>query len=377
MIRFLHTADWQLGMTRHFLEGEAQARFTAARIEAIRSIGALAVAQDCAFVVVSGDVFETNQVDRQVVVRSLEAMKAFPAVTFYLLPGNHDPLDPAAIFRSATFVDACPSNVVVLDDTTERTVAPGVVVVGAPWLTKRPLKDLVTAAISDLPSDGTIRVVVGHGATDSLSPNRNDPAVIVENDLEDAIAQGRVHYVALGDRHSTTQVGGTGRVRYSGAPEPTDYDEQNPGNVLVVEIDGDAITVDEHRVGTWTFLAKHFDVSGSEDCELVAAFLDGLADKDRTIVKLTLVGQVSLEQMAKLEASLEHAEVLLAALERWERHSDLVALPDDGDFDHLNLTGFAADGLVELLTMGRESGSDAEVARDAIGLLYRLSGAAQ
>ena len=95
MTKFLHTADWQLGMTRHFLSDEAQARFTAARIEAISTIGALAVDEGCSFVVVCGDVFESNQVERQVVVRSLEAMKATPGVAFYLLPGNHDPLDAA------------------------------------------------------------------------------------------------------------------------------------------------------------------------------------------------------------------------------------------------------------------------------------------
>ena len=37
-VRFLHTSDWQLGMTRHFLEGEAQARYSAARIDAIRHL---------------------------------------------------------------------------------------------------------------------------------------------------------------------------------------------------------------------------------------------------------------------------------------------------------------------------------------------------
>ena len=37
-IRFLHTSDWQLGMTRHYLEGEAQSRYTGDRVEtAIRS----------------------------------------------------------------------------------------------------------------------------------------------------------------------------------------------------------------------------------------------------------------------------------------------------------------------------------------------------
>ena len=35
MTRFLHTADWQLGMTRHFLAGDAQPRYSAARREAV------------------------------------------------------------------------------------------------------------------------------------------------------------------------------------------------------------------------------------------------------------------------------------------------------------------------------------------------------
>ena len=61
-VRFILTADWQLGMTRHFLEGEAQARFAQARIDAIRTIGRLAAEQGALFVGVGGDVFETNQV---------------------------------------------------------------------------------------------------------------------------------------------------------------------------------------------------------------------------------------------------------------------------------------------------------------------------
>jgi hypothetical protein len=27
-MRFIHTADWQLGMTRHFLNGDAQPRYS-------------------------------------------------------------------------------------------------------------------------------------------------------------------------------------------------------------------------------------------------------------------------------------------------------------------------------------------------------------
>jgi DNA repair exonuclease SbcCD nuclease subunit len=373
MIKFLHTADWQLGMTRHFLSDEAQARFTAARIEAISRIGTLAVEEGCSFVVVGGDVFESNQVARQVVVRSLEAMRGIPGVTFYLLPGNHDPLDAASVFRSTTFSDNCPANVVVLESNDPVVAAEGVEIVGAPWSTKRPLADLVARAVADLPSDGTLRVVVGHGSTDSLSPNPNDPALVGLGDLEAAIARGAVDYVALGDRHSTTEVGGTGRIWYSGAPEPTDYDEIDPGNVLIVNLSPESVTVERHQVGTWRFVGQDFDVTGTEDCQKVEHFLDEIADKARTIVKLSLVGQLSLADMDRLELALSHASDLLGALERWERRSDLVALPDDDDFEGLGLSGFAAEGLEDLRQRGSDGGVDALTARDALGLIYRLA----
>jgi DNA repair exonuclease SbcCD nuclease subunit len=374
MTKFVHTADWQLGMTRHFLADEAQARFTAARIEAITSIGALAVEEGCSFVVVGGDVFESNQVERQVVVRSLEAMKSTPDVTFYLLPGNHDPLDAASVFRSKTFLDNCPGNVVVLENSDPVLASDGIEIVGAPWPNKRPLVDLVTHAVTELPSDGTLRVVVGHGGTDSLSPDPNNPALVVLRDLEASIAAGTVHYVALGDRHSTTEVGGTGRIWYSGAPEPTAYDEIDPGNVLIVDLSPDSVTVERRRVGTWQFVRRDFDVTGPEDCQKVEHFLEEISDKARTIVKLSLVGQLSLADMARLEATLDHASDLLGALERWERRCDLVVLPDDDDFGGLGLSGFAAAGLEDLRALGAGAGDDALTARDALGLLYRLAG---
>lgn len=372
MTRFLHSADWQLGMTRHFLEGEAQARFTAARIEVIGAIGQLAVEEGCSFVVVCGDVFESNQVERQVIVRALDTMKATSSVKFCLLPGNHDPLDAASVFRSKTFLENRPPNVVVLEESAPATVAPGVDIVGAPWPTKRPLNDLVTLAVADLPSDGTQRIVVGHGAVDTMSPDPTNPSLISVSDIEAAISAGRIHYVALGDRHSTTDVGSTGRLWYSGAPEPTDYDESDPGNVLLVDLSEEAISVVPHRVATWRFLRESFDLTSRADCEEVRSFLEAIPDKHRTIVKLSLVGQLSLGDMTWLEAQLEHAADLLGALETWERRSDLVVLPDDDEFDGFGLTGFAAGALDDLRKTGEGSGDDALVARDALGLLYRL-----
>ena len=372
MVKFIHTADWQLGMTRHFLADADQARFDAARIDAARQIGALAEAEGCAFVVVCGDVFESNQVGRPVVVRALDAMAAAPGVTFYLLPGNHDPLDASSVYRSPTFVENRPDNVVVLEDSDPVEVSPGVELVPAPWPTKRPLTDLVASACEALQDDGTVRVVAGHGALDSLSPNRDDPALIGLKELESRLGSGLIHYVALGDRHSSTDASASGRIWYAGAPEPTDYDETDPGNVLVVELDASGIQVESRRVGSWRFVREEWDLTGDADIDALGEWLSGLGGKERAILKLSLVGQVSLAQKARLDDLLDHHSDLLGALEVWERRSDLAVLPDDADIDDLGLSGFGQEALGDLRALA-ESGEQAVVARDALALLYRLA----
>ena len=373
MVKFLHTADWQLGMARHFLGADAQARFNGARLDVIEKMAELATDEKCEFVIVCGDVFESNQVQRQVVVRAFEKMAVFPQVVFFLLPGNHDPLDASSIYSSPTFRERCPENVKVLTGTEPIHAAPGVELIPAPWPNKHPTTDLLAAACDRLEQTGALRIVVGHGAIDSLSPNPNDPKVIVLEQLEERISAGLIHYVALGDRHSMTSVGTTGRIYYSGAPEPTDYDEIDPGNVLIVDLGSNEVDVAVRRLGTWQFLSEDWELSSDKDIEALEEWLSGLENKDRTIVKVSMVGQVSVAQKARLDDLLEHQADLLAALETWERHSDLVVIPDDADLDHFGLSGFASDALSEL-QMTAEQGERAPVARDALALLYRLVG---
>ena len=375
MIKFIHTADLQLGMTRHFLNGDAQPRYTQARFDVVRRIGELAAAEGGAFVIVGGDVFESNLLDRQTVIRSLDAMSTIPAPVF-LLPGNHDPLNASSIFRSETFLSNCPANVVVLDTSEPvRLDELHVEIVGAPWDSKEPLEDLVTRACQGLtPEPGVIRIVVGHGAVDAVVPGFGKPSVIHVADVEAAIASGVVQYVGLGDRHSLTEVGSSGRFWYSGSPLVTDYDETEPNFVLVVNLDHEEVTVTPHRVGDWRFERARFDLNSEVDVVALEQWFEGFPDKQRTVVKLDLVGTLSVTSAAQLEAVLEHNAQRFAAIERSERASDLHVMPDDGDLDALAVSGFARSALEELLGAARGDTPDAEEARDALGLLFRLSG---
>lgn len=376
-VRFLHSSDWQLGVTRHFLDAASQARWSAARFDAIRNLGKIAVEENCEFIVVAGDVFESNQVDRRTVVKACEAMSGI-GVPIYLLPGNHDPLDAGSVFLSKHWKERKPANVIVLEGSgLIQEVRPGIEVVGAPWTSKRPLSDLIVSAAAHLPAGpGSLRILVGHGAVDSLSPNRDNPAVIQVAEAEKAISEGRFQYLALGDRHSFTKIGTSGRIFYSGTHEAYDFDEADPGKILIVDLSEEATTVTPKQNGLWHFIVHDAQISNLEDIEALSRYLELLPDKERTILKLGLVGTVSIQLHVRLEALEEHARDLFAAVVRSGSRSELVVMPDNSDFESLSLTGFAASAVEKLRAQAQKSEAQAEQAIDALALLMRLAGRA-
>src|SRR5690625_2800959 len=115
---FIHTSDFQLGMQRWFLTGEAQARFDDARLESIKCLGELAISSGAEFIVVAGDVFERNSLSSQVTGRAREALENLP-VPVFLLPGNHDPLIADSVFFTALNKETAPDVHVISD--TERS----------------------------------------------------------------------------------------------------------------------------------------------------------------------------------------------------------------------------------------------------------------
>lgn len=371
MVRFIHTADWQLGMTRRFLDAnDALPRFQQARIDAIRAIGDAARDHRAAFVVVAGDVFETNQPDPRTVQRACEAMASID-VPVFLLPGNHDPLDGATVFRSRAFTQAAPPNVVVLDDAEPRAVD-GVAaeIVGAPWRGKAPTRDLAADAVETLlPVGGDrVRVLVAHGAVDAgVAPDRESRATVHAAPLQTAIDDGRIDYVALGDRHSTWQVPGHDRLWYAGAPEPTRFDEVDAGNVLLVEVEpGGAPQVTPVSVGTWHFLELDRELRDVASVERLDETLTAIPDRSRTIVRCKLSGVVSLAARARLDDVVTRHRHALACLELPDQHTDLLTEPDDADLEALDLSGYARDALHELRT------ADDPIADEALAQLYRL-----
>lgn len=374
-VRFIHTSDLQIGMTRWFL-GQDQSLFDDSRLAAIRRLGELATETGSEFIVVAGDVFEHNSLSERVIGRALEALRALP-VPVYLLPGNHDPLVADNIFRRTEGVEG----VHVVTSTEPLVVSGGdsggVEIVGAPWRSKFPVGDLVRAALEPLAPSSAIRIGLAHGQSES----RSSEAVAGLIDLgyvDTKLADGTLDYLALGDTHSTASLGGSGRVWFSGAPETTDFAEQSgggendSGNALVVTIEKEGLTseveVVKHRVGRWSFEALSADLYSAEDIEDFFARLDAYPEKERTVIKYALSGTLTLTDTQTLQQGIETRQPVFAALYERERLMDLHLEPGDDEIEHLSVGGVAQGALAELF-----DDPDDPIARDAVNLMFRLA----
>lgn len=370
-VTFIHTSDFQLGMTRWFLSPSAQSRFDDDREEAVARLGELASETGAEFIVVAGDVFEHNSLNTSTLLRSKEVLKNLP-VPVYLLPGNHDPLVADSIFFNS-FAD----NVHVIADSEPIEVRSGVEIVGAPYLSKRANYDLVRRALEpleplDRASGAVARIAVGHGQVESRAgeAEESDADTIDLAFVEDCLDRGVIDYLALGDTHSTASLGRTGKVWFSGSPETTAFDdrERDSGNALVVRVEGEAVDVEKRSVGRWAFRALDADVNSMDDVERFLAELEEMPGKTRTAVKYSLRGTLGLSAQARLEQGLANLEEVFASLKPRERTMDLHLAPSEDELSELSLSGYAADALSELL-------EDLEnpTARDAANLLFRLS----
>ncbi|MEU8227246.1 DNA repair exonuclease [Kribbella sp. NPDC048915] len=367
-ITFLHSSDWQLGMMRRFLGPDGQARWGQARLDAVARIGDVAQQTGAAFVVVTGDVFEHNQVERQTILRACEALKRIP-VPVVLLPGNHDALEPGSLWTSSQWLAHAPEHVTVLTETTPFPILPGVEIVGAPWRSRRPLSDPAAPGYADLtPDPGVVRILLAHGQLTSLSGGMSDVPTIDQAALEAAVADGRLQYVGLGDRHSTTRV--TDRIWFSGTQEVTSPEEDAPGNVLRVTIAGDAIDVEPVRVGAWHMVDHRVELFDEESITALEDWFAELPDKERTYVRLAGDGSLSLPLLARLDSMIDAQGEVFASVERWAKFWTVRPAPDTADLESLQLSGPARAAMEELRQA--LAGGD-ETAGAALSLMHRLA----
>jgi DNA repair exonuclease SbcCD nuclease subunit len=282
-MRFIHSADWQIGMKAVHL-GEKAETARRARFQAARRIIEIAREQRADFLILAGDTFEHHGIERAK-VRETANLLSTAHCPVYVIPGNHDPAGSGSVWEDECWARSANVRVLLAPEAVE---VPGATLYPCPALSRTSAAD-PTAWIAGQTAGG-IRIGIAHGSV-SGHPDMEDCYPI----SSDAAGRLGLDYLALGHYHSTViypSADGAERMAYSGTHEPTSFQERDSGNVLVVEIAGPGvppvISKTRTRVLNWQSYAQR--IRGSADLTQLDEELEAIAGPEQTLVQCTLSG---------------------------------------------------------------------------------------
>ena len=362
---FLHTADWHLGKTFGSFEPDQQIVLRRARFAAIDRLAEAAVARGIQHVVVCGDVFDAPGLADELLLAARARLAAHHALTWHLLPGNHDAAQDDGIWwRFAQL--GLPKNVKLLLHPTPVEITPGLVLLPAPVSAKSVSIDPTFWMDQAATSAGTIRVGVAHGSVRAIG-NENAASIPI-SPLRRASA--RLDYLALGDWHGVSEI--AEGVWYSGTPEPDQFPDNEPGYALAVTITSAGASPRVERIATasHTWMKRSYAVSRANDLDVLEAEIARLGPgKSDVLLELTLAGTIALAVDADIAARLT---ALAPALFHLRRKLDGLRL-DAGANDLTSLADPQLAHVAAHLATMRNSESNNGIAESALRRLFTFA----
>jgi DNA repair exonuclease SbcCD nuclease subunit len=400
-VRFLHTADWQIGKPFGRVQEEAKRfRLQRERIETIGRIAAAARSGEAAFVLVAGDLFDSTTVPKDVVLEVLEAIGGF-GMPVLVIPGNHDHGGPGTLWHDEDLERQrrrrAPNLTVLLER--QPLVMERAVVLACPLLRRHDSTD-PTAWIcgldwNALPADRP-RLVLTHGGVQGFGGRDYDRDGDSQGDSMNridlaALPAAEIDYVALGDWHNLHQAGP--RAWYPGTPEPDRFgqgEEERRGQVLLVEAErGGAPRVEVVPTGRLGWHRLTLRLAGDDDLDRLQRLIrERIGERVQSdLLRLEVSGTLSLTGHRRWDALIEELRHQLLHLrlrgrcdqapgpEELER---LVESPDDpliarvaGELRQRLAAAEQAEAAAE--AGDAEAGEGAALARLALCELHRLA----
>ena len=328
MIRFLHTADWQIGKPFGTVADEQKRfRLQQERIAAVGRIRDQVRLHQAQLVLVAGDLFDSPTPAPTAVLEVLEAIGEME-VPVLVIPGNHDHGAAGTVWHRDDFLrqqrQFAPNLQLLL--VRQPVVLEQAVLLPRPLLRNQdstdPTQWLQGLDWSQLPDDRP-RIVLAHGGVHGFGGRdyeADEEAQAGANNLIDlnALPGDQIDYIALGDWHNLKQV--SDRAWYPGTPEPDRFDQgedNQRGQVLLVELErGAAPAVSPQSTGRYRWHNLAFRFSGDADLDRFERQLEELTAGRvaRDLLRLQVSGSLSLAGHRRYQQLLDDLQDRLLRL---------------------------------------------------------------
>jgi len=314
-VKILHCADIHLGAQDSFLgENAAKRRFET--LLTFEKIIDTAKANSVDFFLISGDLFDDNQIEKEFIDRVFELLADLSdsGIKTVYCGGNHDPLNSLSPFKTRSL----PKEVYVLgcEDECISFEEKGVRVYG------RSFEDKSLSGESrfslTVPDDEVINIMVLHGELKS-DLNSNYNAITPE-----FVKSSRMDYIALGHVHKKSGILKLEKTSfaYCGCPEGQGFDELDEKGVYIGEVLKGQVNLEFLPVSKRRHIEEHIDISQCENSlQMVEIILEKLKtlykdDYALNLYKIVLTGElfesvrVSIDEItSRLENELFYVKV--------------------------------------------------------------------
>ncbi|MGE0598290.1 MAG: exonuclease SbcCD subunit D [Dehalococcoidia bacterium] len=244
-LRIVHTSDVHLGA----YEGSGDAKWRARRElmeQTFIRVIELANAQDADALIIAGDFFDNDRVAPETVEFAAQTIARFEGQAF-LIPGNHDPMDPGSIYWRHD-LEATAKRLTIVREHRGEFVEPeglDLVLWGRAYIDT----DWHFKPLDGLPEriDNRWHIAMGHGHFVREDGEMHRSLLIKESEI--AAAAGHWDYFAFGhwEPHADVSTGGVTAI-YSGAPMPLSDANRRAGMAAVVDFDQNGVRWQMHRV---------------------------------------------------------------------------------------------------------------------------------
>lgn len=251
-LKILHCADIHIGAAETSLGTLAQNR-RAETLITFEKIIKLAKESLVNVVLIAGDLFNSNNVDKSFVDRCFECFESVPDIKIVYTAGNHDPLNADSPFKQRVL----PQNLYVLDtkDCFVEFADLNTRVYG------KSFKEIYMKGVESFsmtPDDSFINLMCIHGDFRGDLDSDYNPIT------SDFVKSSGMDYIALGHVHKRSEIAkiaGT-HFSYCGCPEGQGFDELGEKGVYVGEISKGICNLNFVPVCKRMHLTENVDISG-------------------------------------------------------------------------------------------------------------------
>jgi len=369
MLKFLHTADLQIGMTAPGV-GSLAKRIQDARVESLKSILQLATAKKANFLLIAGDLFEDNKVSKKYIQQVTALLESAKPLRVFILPGNHDYYGSNSVYVQPEF-RSVGGHVHILSEQKP-------LVVSDLDLTLYP-NPCFESRSTELPmlwikkEAGTKHhVAVLHGSIPSLFGGTQEEDNFFPMD-EQVLNNLGMDYIALGHSHSLNpnpELEPDSTFYYPGTPEPDKFGRKLSGYVLFVEFDEAGRKITPLPTAQFQFADIPRSITTIKDIDALRTQLKEFQNRDHTLLRLTLKGIISIAIQESIDQLLNEVKDDFAFVRLDD--SGLLLEPNESDLDQFVKGGIAHMAFTILKQKRDAAGPDESHAYNrAISLAYK------